>query len=169
MIEMVFVMIILGIMTMMTLKMTTEQIEKVQHKSVKESLLSTYQKYYTKNLTSSYHKGKRYENLIITFATGENHFDFTFSGKNQTEENTGTFEGAFTIEELSFSGGTVPKEQITLTLTPYQLGCSISDNSDNSDNLKLKILVQEEKEYCFEISPKTCRMTGGDDCTTSEE
>lgn len=120
---MVIVMILLGIMTMMTLQLSTDQIEKVQHKAVKEEIIQTYQKYYTKNLVSSYFNGSHYKTLNIHFASGENQISFSFSGDNGDEIGSGIFYGDFQITHLT-GDGTHTYDAATVSLTPFHLACA---------------------------------------------
>ena len=157
--EMVIVMILLGIMTMMTLQLSTDQIEKVQHKAVKEEIIQTYQKYYTKNLVSSYFSGSHYKTLNIHFTSGENQISFSFSGDNDDEVGSGVLFGEFKITSLS-GDETTTYNQATVSLTPFHLACAwIFDWVDKIWTwLWIRFLIQEQQEYCFEISSQTCRM-----------
>ncbi|MDR2541138.1 MAG: prepilin-type N-terminal cleavage/methylation domain-containing protein [Candidatus Peribacteria bacterium] len=65
--EMMIVLIIMGIITMMTMGITGEQLHKLQQKTVKEAMLTEYQTHYTKNLTSSRYAGTGYTQMITTF------------------------------------------------------------------------------------------------------
>ncbi len=157
--EMVIVMILLGIMTMMTLQLSTDQIEKVQHKSVKEEILHTYQKYYTKNLVSSFYQGVHYKTLNIHFSSWDNQISFSFSGDNDDEVGSGVLFGKFQITHLT-EDGTNTYDAATVSLTPFHLACAwIFDWVDKIWTwLWIRFLIQEQKEYCFEISSQTCRM-----------
>ncbi|MDR0282783.1 MAG: type II secretion system GspH family protein [Candidatus Peribacteria bacterium] len=63
--ELMIVLVIMGIIVMMVMSLSGYHIQTLQQKVVKEKILSTYQSYYSRNLTSSYSAGERYETMHL--------------------------------------------------------------------------------------------------------
>ena len=77
-VEMLIVLLIMGVITMMTMGFTGNQLEKLQQKTIKEAMLTDYQSHYTKNLTSSRYAGKMYTEMEISFTSGDNKITYTY-------------------------------------------------------------------------------------------
>ncbi len=67
-IELIFVMLLLGAILLLCMVGFSSQFQKLQHKISKESFLTAYQQAFTKNLTSAIQMGKPYTGMIIDFS-----------------------------------------------------------------------------------------------------
>ncbi|MDR2416102.1 MAG: type II secretion system GspH family protein [Candidatus Peribacteria bacterium] len=162
--EMVLVLVILGIITLMVMGLTGTQLQKLQRKTAKETLLTAYHNRYSKNLTSSFFAGEKYEKMQITFKTGANVIQVDYFTGGQVSF-TNNFQGDFQIENIITNpyaqGENVHStDTISLTLQPYEIPCSLGDNlqEDNLQEIILIIQMKKQKNYCFTISSKSCRM-----------
>ena len=158
-IEMIIVLIIIGILLMATIYMSWEQIQKVKNKTVKESILSEMQSRYSRNLWSSSFRWMIYNNMEVSFITGDDKIDFIYSG---SDEIINTFKDKFEIKYIAVNyTGSLPltsKESIKLNYSPYNITCKIWDIEDNYFNVSLIIRINDNKNYCFEINQKNCRL-----------
>ena len=159
-IEMVIVLVIIWIMLMATVFLSWEQIQKVKNKTVKESILAEMQSRYSRNLWSSSFAGMIYDTMDITFTTWANKIDFKYNAKNSTtsgKENTFTdrFEIKYITTDYNYSGVPVSNESITLRYSPYQISCQIGEDHTN---VVIIARVNDNKNYCFEIPQKNCRL-----------
>ncbi|MDR0607689.1 MAG: type II secretion system GspH family protein [Candidatus Peribacteria bacterium] len=99
--EMLIVLIIMGIITMMTMGFTGDQLQKLQQKTVKEAMLSDYQSHYTKNLTSSRYAGQNYTGMTITFKSGSDTIQFEYVQANNEGYHIETFSDTFELNKIS--------------------------------------------------------------------
>jgi prepilin-type N-terminal cleavage/methylation domain-containing protein len=156
--EMIIVLVIMGIITLMIIGLTGTQLQKLQRKTVKDSLLTEYQNRYSKNLTSSVFAGKRYGQMIITFTQGSNEMKFAYLTEN-TPIFTDTFLGDFQVASIITNPNTLGNAQLTdtidLKLQPYEIPCIIGEGLDE---VVLIITMKQQKKYAFSISNKSCRM-----------
>ena len=103
-IEMVIVLIIMGILLMFTVFLSGDQIQKIKNKSVKESILSEMQTYYSRNLWSSSFGWIMYNTLEVKLANWENKIDFKYNARNSKDNSKEiSFTNSFTIEYLAIN------------------------------------------------------------------
>lgn len=163
-IEMVIVLVIIWIMLMATVFLSGEQIQKVKNKTVKESILAEMQSRYSRNLWSSSFAGEIYDTMDITFNSWDNKITFKYN----TWDNEGWIENTFTdrfeirhiVKNYVYNHGNCPSEveSITLNYSPYQISCKIWEEENSENNVVLVISVNDNKDYCFEINKKNCRL-----------
>ncbi len=168
-IEMVIVLVIMWILLLMTTWLSAQQIQKVKDETIKESILSEMQTRYSRNLWSSSFAWKMYDTMEVTLTKWENKIDFKYNTKDEDTENT--FTNRFEIIHLG-TNYTPPSassslEAISLKYTPYKISCVIWDSSENK-NLVIIASVNDNRDYCFEINQKNCRLTemSKDNCDT---
>ena len=179
-IELMIVIPIIGIIVLLVMSLSGTQLQNLQQKVVKERILSTYQSYYSKNLTSSYFAGSRYETMHLFLEQEGNAFTFNFI---PAESNDNDIKGNFDLanEKMIFSDRFVieniltnprdldptklaPKQRLTITYNPYEISCTIrAEETAESREVKIEDIVlitkiREMKTYCFMISTKSCRM-----------
>ena len=162
-IEMIIVLIIIWIMLMATVFLSWEQIQKVKDKTVKESILAEMQSRYSRNLWSSSFAWLLYSTMDVTFSTWENKIDFKYNARSNGTGIENTFSDRFEIKYITtnynYSG--TPNHStgsISLHYTPYQISCQIWSVEDNYNNAVIVIRVNDNKNYCFEINQKNCRL-----------
>ena len=163
-IELVIVLVIIGIMLMATIYLSWEQIQKVKNKTVKESILAEMQSRYSRNLWSSSFAWMMYETMDVTFSWWENKINFKYNVRNNEDsEIENIFTDKFEIKNIILnytsdnSTRHVPVENITLKYSPYHIYCEIWDEETNT-NVVIIARVNDNKDYCFEIEQKNCRM-----------
>ncbi len=162
-VEMVIVLIIIWIMLMATVFLSWEQIQKVKDKTVKESILAEMQSRYSRNLWSSSFAWLLYSTMDVTFSTWENKIDFKYNARSNGTGIENTFSDRFEIKYITnnykYDGETLnPTENITLHYTPYQISCQIWSGEDSYNNAVIVTRVNDNKDYCFEINQKNCRL-----------
>ena len=168
-IEMLIVLIVMGIMLMVTLYLSGDQIQKVKDKTVKESILAEMQSRYSRNLWSSSFAGTIYDHMDVTFSWWSNEISFSYYTGNISEESsepffTNQFIDKYTIRYITpnydFNGN--PQNQIpsiTLQYKPYKISCSLEWEADDSyNNIVMVARVNDSRDYCFEINQKNCRL-----------
>ena len=148
---------------MFTVSLSGDQIQKVKNKAVKESILAEMQTRYSRNLWSSSFAWKMYNTMDVVLTKWENHIDFTYNTIDSKDENIeNTFTNHFEIKYIATNHKTwTPKDSednITLKYSPYQISCLIWDN-EGIENLTIITRVNNNKDYCFDIKQKNCRLT----------
>jgi prepilin-type N-terminal cleavage/methylation domain-containing protein len=156
--EMILVLVIMGIITLMIMGLTGTQLQKLQQKTVKDTLLTAYQNRYSKNLTSSFFAGERYKKMTITFTSGSNEVQFAyFTGESTDAYFSDTFQGDFEVVGISNGSDVQFQNEVRLDFQPYEIPCTIN-SGDNRNEAILLITMKQQKEYAFSISSKSCRM-----------
>ena len=149
---------------MATIFLSWEQIQKVKNKTVKESIMAEMQSRYSRNLWSSSFAWMMYDTMDVTFSTWENKIDFKYnakSGDENSKENafSDRFEIKYIAKNYRYNGELPsPTENITLKYTPYQISCKIWNDSEDNTNIVIVTRVNDNKDYCFEIAQKNCRL-----------
>lgn len=149
-IEMLIVLIIMGILLMLVIGLSWDQIQKIQDKTVKESIVSEWQSRYSRNLWSSSFAWIMYDNMEIGLVRDENCINFTYNTTSNTWiENT--FSDKFVIKYVGWN------DDIKLKYHPYNISCEIWDEED-IEKLDVIVRINDRKDYCFEINQKNCRL-----------
>ena len=161
-IEMVIVLVIMGILLLVTLNLSGEQIQKVKDKTVKESIIAEMQSRYSRNLWSSSFGWEMYDTMDININKWGNKIDFAYKKQWETKkENTFTnqFEIKYIIPDYKYEDAN-PKDlsNITLHFTPYKISCKIWEWETLYNNIVIIARVNDNKDYCFEIDKQNCRM-----------
>ena len=153
-IEMIIVLIIIGILLLATLYLSWEQIQKVRNKTVKEAILSEWQSRYSSNLSSSYFGSIWYKDMNVGLEKWKNDINCEYMDReHENEKLENTFVDNFNIKYIKADNDV--KDNINLTYQPYQIKCKIWENYDS---VKLVININDNKDYCFEINNKNCRL-----------
>ncbi|MDR0650336.1 MAG: hypothetical protein LBG59_02795 [Candidatus Peribacteria bacterium] len=158
---MVIVLVIMGIITLMIMRLTGIQLQKLQRKTEKEALLTAYHNRYSKNLTSAFFAGEKYQTMTIIFATGTSSIAIAYFTGQDEPFFTDSIQGDFQIEQIILNPNE-PGQNIqstgtlTLTLQPYEIPCKLGEN--DFSEIILLISMRQQKNYCFNISHKSCRM-----------
>lgn len=160
-IEMIIVLIIMGIMLLVTLHLSGEQIQKVRDKTVKESILAEMQSRYSRNLWSSSIARNMYDTMNVTMENSGNviNFNYLYDGNSKWEDFfTDRFEIKYITANYNFEWqpGTPINGIVSLNYTPYKISCDIGAWNEN---LVMIFRVNDSRNYCFEINKKNCRLT----------
>lgn len=163
-IEMIIVLIIIGILLMVTIGLSWNQIQKVKNKTVKESILSEWQSRYSRNLWSSSFAWIMYDHMNITITWEENSIDIEYIPRDGWEWTQNVFADRFRIKYIipNYDVNKLVQDtrgSVTLQYNPYQLPCKWrEDESIDTGNLVLIINVNDNQDYCFQVSRKNCRL-----------
>jgi len=157
--EMVIVLIIMGIMILVTLRLSGDQIQKVKDKTVKESILAEMQSRYSRNLWSSSFGWEMYDTMTVDMKNGGNNIDFEYKYWDKVNyENTfmDKFEIKYIGVDYDFTWTPPATEsELKLEYNPYKIACKIWDNKKSATII---VRVNDNKNYCFEIKQKNCRL-----------
>ncbi len=163
-IEMVIVLIIIWIMLTATVFLSGEQIQKVKNKTVKESILAEMQSRYSRNLWSSSFAGEMYDSMDVTFSGWSNEIKFKYNTGDNGDWIENTFKDRFEIKYIlknyHYTGVNLQDKltgSISLKYLPYKIPCTIWEEGGNS-NVVFVARVNDNKDYCFEINQKNCRL-----------
>lgn len=162
-IEMVIVLVIMGILLVSTMYLSGEQIQKVKDKTVKESIIAEMQTRYSRNLWSSSFAWKMYDTMDATFTNWSEKIDFSYK-KWKTENLNNTFTDNFEIKYITHdydynnTANPYKLDSITLKFTPYKISCSIWEEETSYNNVVIVTRVNNNRDYCFEINQKNCRL-----------
>ena len=166
---MMIVLIIMGILLMVTMYLSGDQIQRVKDKTVKESILAEWQSRYSRNLWSSSYAGKLYKYMDITLNAWSGEINFDYEPKNSDTGVNNIFKDNFLIKGIITNPWTNPfatAENITLRYTPYQISCewwekhenNTIDTWDMKNELLLIARVNDSRNYCFIINKNNCRL-----------
>ncbi len=161
-IEMVIVLVIIWIMLMATVFLSGEQIQKVKNKTVKESILAEMQSRYSRNLWSSSFAGEMYDSMDVTFSSWSNEIKFMYNTGDNGSWIENIFSDRFEIKYIikNYNYINVPNnnltESISLKYLPYKISCTIWE--EENTNVVFVARVNDNKDYCFEINQKNCRL-----------
>ena len=170
---MVIVLVVMWIMLMVTLFLSSDQIQKVKDKTVKESILAEMQTRYSRNLWSSSFAWVMYSTLDVTLYTEENKIDFNYNPIGDATGVNNTFTDNFKIlgiyPNYHFEGKPSEESDImNLQYAPYKLSCKMWEGEQSYDNVVIIIRMNDSRDYCFEIKQKNCRLieVSEEKCTT---
>ena len=151
-IEMIIVLIIMWILLMMGIWLSGSQVQKIQNKTVKESILSEWQSRYSRNLGSSSFAWEHYDTMNVEITSWSNQIKFIYSWENITWSEI-IFTDRFEIINISWHDSPV-----TIKYEPYRISCSWLSWKEEEEKLQFKARVNNSQDYCFEINSKNCRL-----------
>lgn len=151
-IEMIIVLIVMWILLMMSIWMSGSQVQKIQNKTVKESILSEWQSRYSRNLGSSSFAWEHYDTMNVEITSWSNQIKFIYSWDNITWSEI-IFTDRFEIISVSWYNSPV-----TIKYNPYKISCSWWNWEEEEEKLQFTALVNNSQDYCFEINSKNCRL-----------
>lgn len=163
-IEMLIVLIIMGILLMLVVGLSWDQIQKVKDKTVKESILAEMQSRYSRNLWSSSFGGTIYDHLDVEFSTESNKIEFsyyTWTSNNPFLTNSliNNFEVKYMTTNYDFKWNSLNTvDNIKLRYNPYKISCKIWEKDESAKNVIIVTRVNDSRDYCFEIKQKNCRL-----------
>lgn len=166
---MMVVLIIVGILLMSTLYLSGEQVQKVRNKAVKESITAERQSHYSRNIWSSSRGWILYKYMDININDETNNISFTYEPRSNDNKDDiklkDEFTNSFIIKNIIINPNQPSNfeevDNITFRYTPYQISCEqiLGGNKINQNNSTLLIAqVNQNKDYCFEINKKNCRL-----------
>ncbi len=156
--EIVIVIVIIWVLMWATMKFGWDRIGFLNNKNVKEQFMASYDKLYSDNMMTSYYLGDIYKNLDINFAVWSDDFGYVYKWYNTNYSWSAYVDGwNYKIKNLSISGDDITK--LSISFVPYVFWCKINwlDTQD-TQIVKIDILVNNSKNYCFEINSDNCRI-----------
>lgn len=157
-IEIMMVIVIIWILMAATMRFGGDRIGFLNDKNVKEQFVSTYDTLYSNNMMTSYHLWDPYTNLDIDFVLWRAGFDYLYrwyGSANIFSDTTKVDGGEYKIVNLTVDWKDV--DSINVSLEPYILGCKI--NWSDISIVKIDLLVNQSKNYCFKINSDSCRIS----------
>ncbi|MFZ2718949.1 MAG: type II secretion system protein [Candidatus Absconditicoccaceae bacterium] len=155
--EMLIVLVTISIILGMTIYFGSENIFKLKYKTTKEEFLSTLTSFYTNSLGSNYINQHRFNRLNLELFSGNNGIFYSYVGDsyNQTgEKKTNLIE----ISDIRLDNGIIQNKS-SINITPYQLGCEITDNNNNTGSrIDFKLIVNKTKIYCLYLLSQNCKI-----------
>lgn len=159
-VEMLIVLIIMWILLLFTIWLSGTQIQKIQNKLVKESIISELQTRYSRNLWSSSFGWVIYDHMDITFTSWSKEISFDYAPRKEDDTSINNiFTDKFIINSIFINDE--PKEGVILRYYPYQISCDIQGIDNEEWEYKITIIsnINDNQYYCFEIKEKNCRLT----------
>lgn len=152
--ELTIVITIIAILMAATMRFGGDRISLLKNKNIQEQFLDNFSSLQSKNSMTSYVNWEIYQELLVHFKVGEEKVFYEYySNDTIFSGNTEIDWGNYVIEKILLNDSEV--NNVIVSLTPYSLWCNIEDGQNS---LKIKILVNNSKEYSFQLNPSTCRM-----------
>ena len=137
-----------------TMKFGWERIWLLNNKNIQEQFLDNYALLQSKNNMTNYYMWKIYQDAMINFNLWEDHFDYQYNHYDLIYTGRTYVEWwNYKINMLSIDGKNI--ESSNITMVPYTLWCLIENGWSE---LKIWILINNSKQYCFSIQSDNCRM-----------
>ena len=158
-IELLIVIAIIWILMATTMKFSWDRISFLNNKNIQEQFVANFSSLQAENNMTNYHFWKIYQDLKINFVLEEDHFTYSYHNHDSAIDTraTTTEWWHYQINEIILDWDTTTEANIFMK--PYTLWCTIT-NKDNNDwkNLKIWILVNDAKKYCFSIESNNCKI-----------
>lgn len=159
-IEVVFVIVLVGSLLLLCMLAFSTQFDKLQYKASKEAFLSAYQQVFSKNLSSGIASGVPYTGMLLSFSPAGSGFSVQYVGQEAYQADLTKANSAYSDTHLQildlFVGEEKMKDALQLSFSPYLFSCLIGGQETRP--LVIVALMREERPYCFQISPRMCRM-----------
>lgn len=153
--EIVMVIVIIWVLMWATMKFGWDRIGFLNNKNVKEQFMASYDKLYSDNMMTSYYLGDIYKNLEINFVVWADDFGYVYKWYNTTYSGLAYVDGGnYKIDKLYLNSDEI--KNLNISFVPYVLGCKI--NGLDSQMAEISIVVNNSKNYCFEINSDNCRI-----------
>lgn len=157
-IEMLLVIVIIGVLMMMVFRFGGDRLQLLQMQTTKETIVWFREEIINNNRTSSYIIDQNYQTVDVTFTTQSSQITSSYISTTGTvilSEQSKPYANAFWTASASWN----ILETLTLTYTPYELGCSIGSDGQSYSEAMLKLeSLGNPKAYCFAILTQTCMV-----------
>lgn len=153
-IELLIVIFIIMILMLLTLNLGWNYIKNIQFKNDKEDFLSTYNKVYSKTISSNYFGWKKYSEFGMSIYRWKNFIELeAFSGNNKIL----LWRKVFNMGVMSWNFMTW-----NFYFKSYELGCRFSDGTSmlTWGDVALKLIsTYNNDKYCFNINLDACKLS----------
>lgn len=155
---MLLVIVIIGILMLMVFRFGGDRLQLLQMQTTKETIIWFREDIVNSNRTSSYIADQNYQSVDLTFTAQSSQMTASYmssTGVVILSEQSKPFANAFWTISASWS----TLETVTLSYTPYELGCAISSDGQSYPQAMLKLQsLGNPQAYCFAILPQTCMV-----------
>lgn len=159
-IELIIVIVIISVLMAATMRFGWDRIRLLNNKNIQEQFLSSFSSLQAENNMTNYHLGKNYQELKINFLLWEKFFSYSYHNQDSIlDSKTTSIEWwNYKISKIILDWNVL--KEANILMKPYTLWCTITNNDGSSSwkNLKLWILVNDNKEYCFSIESNNCKI-----------
>lgn len=159
-IEMMIVIVIISILLALTLWISGDRIQTLKNKSIQEQFIYTYNSLFSRNLLTNYYDWKLYNKMTIHLEKWANKFSYSYQDDegNAFSEDDNIQWGRYEIEELKFDETNSSIQYVYINFEPYVLWCELSNWSTTWDILKMKLLVNDNEDFCIKINSDLCKL-----------
>lgn len=160
-IEMMIVIVIVGILLALSLWISGNRIQTLKNKSVQEQFTYTYNSLFSRNLLTNYYDGNLYDEMVIHLSGWENRFLYSY--RNNWEEIFSGYDdvqwGYYMIDDIYLSWDSVHKNpSADIIFQPYVLGCELHEKNRTWNILKIKLILNDNEDYCIKINSDLCKL-----------
>lgn len=157
-IEMLLVIVIIGILMLMVFRFGGDRLQLLQMQTTKETIVGFREEIINNNRTSSYIAEQNYQTVDVNFSAQSSQMTANYistTGAVILSEQSKPFANTSWTITASWSLLTA----ITLSYTPYELGCLIASDGQNYTQAMLKLQsLGNPQAYCFAILAQTCMV-----------
>lgn len=154
--EIVLVIVIIWVIMWATMKFGWDRIGFLNNKNVKEQFVSSYDSLYSSNMMTSYYQGEIYNELKVKSEKWKDMIEYFYNTHGEVYSGrTFVDGGSYEINGLSLNWKDI--DLLNIVMKPHVLGCKINGKTDTKASIS--ILVNNSKNYCFQINSDTCRIS----------
>lgn len=163
-IEMLIVICIITIILWFTMNFSWDRIQLLNNKNTQEEFMTAYDEQYLIVSNSNYIDWQAYNQLEISFKSGDDKFSYNFTWSNWSiKSGNNNILWKIKIKEICLNSS--KKDSLTIMLRPYQLWCTLNGSGWTAI---IKIWVNDDREdKCFQISSQLWRLISMKKCPSS--
>lgn len=163
-IEMLIVICIITIILWFTMNFSWDRIQLLNNKNTQEEFMTAYDEQYLIVSNSNYIDWQAYNQLEISFKSGDDKFSYNFTWSNWSIKS-GNNDILWKIKIKEICLNREKKDSLKIILRPYQLWCTLNDSEWTAI---IKIWVNDDREdKCFQISSQLWRLISMKKCPSS--
>jgi prepilin-type N-terminal cleavage/methylation domain-containing protein len=161
-IEMMIVIVIVAILLALTLWISGNRIQTLKNKSIQEQFVYKYNTLFSRNLLTNYYNWQLYNKMTIHLVDWENKISYSYKNDNVDifSEDDNIQWGWYEIKELTFGELSIAREltDVDINFEPYVLWCELSGWNTTWDILKMRLLINDNEEFCIKINSDLCKL-----------
>ena len=163
-IEMLIVIFIITIILWFTMNFSWDRIQLLNNKNTQEEFMTAYDEQYLIVSNSNYIDWQAYNQLEISFKSGDDKFSYNFTWSNWSiKSGNNDILWKIKIKEICLNSS--KKDSLKIILRPYQLWCTLNGSGWTAI---IKIWVNDDREdKCFQISSQLWRLISMKKCPSS--
>jgi len=163
-IEMLIVICIITIILWFTMNFSWDRIQLLNNKNTQEEFMTAYDEQYLIVSNSNYIDWQAYNQLEISFKSGDDKFSYNFTWSNWSiKSGNNDILWKIKIKEICLNSS--KKDSLKIILRPYQLWCTLNGSGWTAI---IKIWVNDDREdKCFQISSQLWRLISMKKCPSS--